>query len=61
MASFTAKRIIRRAPKVFTEEDGTVSPLRRQHSKLNQIKPYDPEYNRLMKAALEAKQTKRGQ
>lgn len=61
MATFSARRLARRAPKVFDETDGSVSPLRGQHSKLLQIKPFDPEYNRLMKEALKPLQTRRGQ
>jgi hypothetical protein len=49
MATFNARRLARRAPKVFTEADGTVSPLRGQQSKLLQIKPLDVVYRRLVK------------
>lgn len=55
------RRAARRAPRVFHEANGTVSPFPGQHSKLQQIKPLDVIYRRLVRRALKSKQTRHGQ
>lgn len=61
MSTFNARRITRRAPRVFTETDGSVTPLRKQHSRLLRIKPLDVVYRRLVRSALKPLQTRNGQ
>lgn len=56
-----ARKIARRAPRVFHEADGTVAPQPGQHSRLQRIKPLDVVYRRLVRRALAAKQTRHGQ
>lgn len=58
MATFSARRLARRSPKVFQEKDGTVSPLRGQFSKLLRIKPLDTVYRRLVKNIANASRTR---
>ena len=58
MSTFNARRIARRSPKVFTEADGTVTPLRKQHSRLLRIKPLDVVYRRLVKEIANANRTR---
>lgn len=58
--SFTRK-VFRRAPKVFTEADGTVAPFPHQFSRVLRVKPLDVIFRRLVKRALVSKQTRHGQ
>lgn len=58
MATFSARRLTRRAPQLFTETDGTVSALRGQYSKVLRIKPLDVVYRRLVKQIANTSRTR---